>query len=96
MNRSITIELEGVQYMVDVDMELQSSNIVYHVKTPQHFTGDLPASFDIVQHDDASVHLQDAVQANTSKGEQLIGAICEQLRTLPPQFKGSKGGEAKT
>jgi hypothetical protein len=96
MNRSITIELEGVQYMVDVDMELQSSNIVYHVKTPQHFTEDLPANFDIVQHDDASVHLQDAVQARTPKGKQLVAAICEQLRTLPPQFKGGKGQEAKT
>jgi len=96
MNKSITIELEGVQYMVDIELERQSSHIVYHVKTPQHFTKDLPASFDVVQHDDAVMRCPEEAQAKTEKGKQIVDAICEQLQTLPSQFKGGKEKEVKT
>jgi len=90
MNRPITITLEGVQYMIDMDMERQSSSIIYHVKPPQHLTTDIPASFDIVQKEDGNIPCYDEQQALTEKGKQIMHVICEHLQQLPPQFKGGK------
>lgn len=90
MNRPITITLDGVQYMIDIDMERQTSNIVYHVKPPGHLTQDIPASFDIVQKDDADIPCYTEEQALTPKGKQIMDVICEHIKKLPPQFKGGK------
>jgi len=90
MNRPITITLDGIQYMIDIDMERQSSNIVYHVKLPQHLTTDLPASFDIVQKEDGDIPCYGEQQTLAEKGKQIMDVICQHLHKLPPQFKGGK------
>lgn len=89
MTRQITITVDGVQYMVDVDIEREHSNIVYHVSTPQNFKDDLPERFDMVQPEDANQPQYDT-QRFKGKGREVAEAIWEQLNTLPPQFKGGK------
>jgi hypothetical protein len=89
MTRQITITLDGVQYMVDVDIERASSDIIYHVSAPQHFKDELPDTFDMVQPENAEQPEYNE-QAFTEKSRRVVQAIWQQLKTLPPQFKGGK------
>lgn len=90
MNRQITITLDGVQYMVDVEIEGQPDAIVYHVQRPKQFASELPPTFDITRPRHADQPQYDG-QALTEKGRQIMQAVWEQLCTLPPQFAGGKG-----
>jgi hypothetical protein len=90
MTRQITITVDGVQYMVDVDIEREHSAIVYHVSTPQHFRDELPESFDIVRPENADQPQYD-IRHFKGKGRTVAEAIWDQLTTLPPQFKGNTG-----
>lgn len=89
MTRQITITVDGVQHMVDVDIEREHSNIIYHVSTPQHFRDELPESFDIVKPGDADQPQYDGRHFKEGKGRTVAEAIWQQLATLPPQFKGN-------
>jgi predicted transcriptional regulator YdeE len=89
MTRHITITQDGVQYMINIDIESRSTDITYHIATPQHFRKELPENFDIVQSKD-NEHPQYDDQAFTEKGREIAQAIWKQVCTLPPQFKGGK------
>ncbi|GAA0544190.1 hypothetical protein [Chitinophaga japonensis] len=90
MNRQITITLDGVQYMIDVEIERLPDAIVYHVQRPKQFASELPATFDITRPKHADQPQYDG-QALTEKGRQIMRAVWEQLSTLPPQFAGGGG-----
>lgn len=89
MTRQITITVSGVQYTVDVDIERQHTDIVYHVTTPQLFRDELPERFDIVKPEDADQPRYD-VQQFKEKGREVVEAVWQQLSALAPQFKGGK------
>jgi hypothetical protein len=89
MTRQITITVAGVQYTVDVDIERDHKDIVYHVTTPQLFKDELPERFDIVKPEDADQPRYD-MQQFKGKGKEVAEAVWQQLRALAPQFKGGK------
>jgi len=89
MTRQITITVGGVQYTVDVDIERQHTDIVYHVTTPQLFRDELPERFDIVKPEDADEPRYDMQQLK-GKGKEVVEAVWQQLSELAPQFKGGK------
>lgn len=88
MNRQITITLNNIQYMIDIDVERRGDATVYHV-APNRQLEMLPAGLDIVKPDNAEQPKFNE-QSLTPKARQAVDEILRQLKMLPPQFKGGK------
>ncbi|WPV65304.1 MULTISPECIES: hypothetical protein [unclassified Chitinophaga] len=95
MTRQITINLDGQQFMLDLEFEQRDHSIVYHVTPNKHFSHQIPAGFEMIQNDidkeSAPTYDESAL---SEQGRHIAETISQQISMLPPQFRGGKPVEA--
>ncbi|WP_343669245.1 hypothetical protein [Chitinophaga sp.] len=93
MTRQITINLDGQQFMLDLEFEQRNHSIVYHVTPNKHFSDQIPAGFEMQQTDTEGAPTYDESHLS-EQGRHIAETISHQISLLPPQFKGGKFVEA--
>ncbi|SFW88759.1 hypothetical protein [Chitinophaga sancti] len=95
MTRQITINLDGQQFMLDLEFEQRDHSIVYHVTPNKHFSDQIPAGFEMIQTDSDKEGAPTYDGSGLSEQGRLIAeTISHQISQLPPQFRGGKPVEA--
>jgi hypothetical protein len=94
MTRQITINIDGQQFMLDLEFEQRDHSIVYHVTPNKHFSDQIPAGFEMIQKDSDKEGAPTYDESGlTEQGRRIAATISEQISLLPPQFKGGKPAE---
>ncbi|WPQ61136.1 hypothetical protein SIO70_22515 [Chitinophaga sancti] len=95
MTRQITINLDGQQFMLDLEFEQRDHSIVYHVTPNKHFSNLIPAGFEMIQNDFDKESAPTYDESGLSEqSRQIAETISQQISMLPPQFRGGKPVEA--
>lgn len=92
MKRQLLVNIDEMDYMVDVEINCENDTTVYHVITHPSMHGYMPQEFDLVQKQDGG-QLEGGPEISklSGAGKSAVEQIRVQLEALPAQFKGGKG-----
>lgn len=87
MTRQITISFNNSHYMYDVAFERKDNATIFHIAPNTNSKTPFNQPLDIVKADDSEQPQYDT-SGLSEEGKQIVNALWEQIKTLPPQFTG--------
>lgn len=89
MTRQFIIQLNGMDHMLNAEIERIPSATVYHITGGDFVQNVVGKGFDVVVSDEHDQPLF-RPQSSTEEGREIMQKVWEQLQALPPQMKGGR------
>lgn len=92
MTRQIIINIQGMDHMLDAEIERIAGATVFHISGGDYVRNTVGKEFDVVMSDENDLPLF-RPESQTAEGKTVMEKVWEQLQALPPQLKGGRDTE---